>query len=336
MPEWLANPLVSELEKIDTNLAVDKYTVDQVEKILKTPGTKAPWNWWDQCYNDRVQTCSPFFEKLQGELELSGPQLEILFHHPYDTSAAHHEVFVKHLIYMKLANIEQDIKEEEIPYHTFFALEFILGIGFQGTRDLTSSIRDKKLGLGKFVKSKGQLLSTLGPIATLGLHRLFSALLDIPDIKFTSDDSELRELIARSKEQPFVLTNLLKRVTGPDLRKKLSLDCQQCTPLASMIHRAYSVPVPSNLTPICLMDGSRPVVALHTSFLDSYGAQLDRREQVMLARSFLYLLFDVPLTATNCPACATVSNLTHPKPSIFVNAMLECYCTPRSNFHVQD
>lgn len=309
--------------------------MDTIEKLLKTPGQPMPWKWWQQCFNDRVHKCTPELEQLQHFFDTDAAtamkDVENAALKPVSTAeSANKRTF--YAMALILANKVPTFKNEEIPYHTYWALEILLGMGFTASKGLPSSIAARRISLDAFLQSPPTPQVRLIPIARLGLHRLMAALLDLENVRFTEDNSVLRDLLASSRDQPYVLTQLLKRVSNHTLRKSLATQCPMCSPLATAIHKALGMEF-GPITPLCASNGEKPIKAVHSHFLDTLNGQLNGCEQVMLARAFLYLVFDVPLAATNCPGCAWVTGAS---PTKLVNAMLECYCTPRSVFHLLD
>lgn len=317
-------------------LSWDTLPVAEMQRILATPGAKIPGAWWLQCYNDRVTKCSPSIAQISSFL-MDKPEVaeQRLKHIAWGPPPHDPQLRTVHAIAALLANHLPPLSDERIPYHAFVAVELLLGMGFKASGTAPTSVKGRVLDLRPIIKPRGQLLTHLGPVARLGLHRLASALLDVPGIRFTTDDPELRHLLTEARDQPYVLTELLKRVHNDNLCQILALGCPQCSELATALHRVLAIKT-GPVSPLCLPDGSGTIHTIHTNFLTSISrsSTMGRRDHVMLARAFLYLVFNVPLTATYCPHCLDEKALPRMSPVALVNAMLQCYCTPRSRFRI--
>lgn len=305
--------------------------IHQYVEILQTPGRPLPYPWWTQCYNDRIYDCSPSIGIFEREMKTQ-PASVLLRHYQATQERLNGPSSRTWAVMMRLLS-DMPVNEGAIPFYHYMALEFLLGMGFTPVHGVTSLTKRLVDVSSLLPAGSGQLGPHVTYVARLGLHRLLAALLDVGNIRFTHDSAQFRDLLIEARNQPYSLVQLLKRITSPLLKRVIALDCPQCGQLARAIHRLLTFKLPVPLEPLCLANGSHPTVPLQSD-LGTLSHGLNQPEQVMLARVVLYLVFDVPLFATSCPRCVDLVNVPQADARTLVNAMLECYCTPHSKFHL--
>lgn len=291
--------------------------------LLKPQGGTLPWPYHKQCYNDHVYACHTALAQEQRYLDIHPQQAETSYRSFNGILPIDPHQYTFYAMKMLLGGQVPVFPSLTIPINTFMALEMLLGMGFQPATE--TSIPRRTINLQPWLPIRGQL-NSLAPIIRLGLYRLLEALLQQGEITFNDGDSELLSLLAYAREQPFSLAILLKRVISLTLRQSVSLKCPGCNLLAESIHRCLSVPLETR--PLC-SSGGQSIQPLYTNFLNRNGRKLDRHDQVMLARAFLYLVLDVPFSATICSDCASPT-VPRVRTTTLINAMLKCHCLPHS------
>ncbi|PJF16687.1 hypothetical protein PSACC_03428 [Paramicrosporidium saccamoebae] len=322
--------------KDDTaHLVGDYVSTAKMLKILQTPGAPLPWKWQEQCYNSRVSHCGPVFKTAARDINLYGAELDTSLRAPTTVFPSPTDLRFRTLTAAGavLGGKLPAFKDETIPYHTYAAMEMLIGTGLTPVASGESSAQKKVVNVAPFVASRGQLKTHLSPIVRLGLHRLAAALLSLSNTKFTSIDDELRALLADAQHQPFTLAVLLKHVEGEQLRRTLSKEHRAPPLLQAGIYHALTVNVPDTLN-LCHPNAQLPAISVHAHFLKKYGSTLPRMRQIVLARAFLYLVFGVPFDRSYCKNCGNPRTASKSTARLLVNGILASYCRPRSKYHV--
>lgn len=319
-----------------------------------------PWNWHDQCWNDRVETCDDSIAIIHQYIakditklneihqsDLTKPLSLLQMLHP----SQNQRLVIPTLIVMILTDTPVILDGITVPYHYYLAYEIILGLGFvaDASRDkVTITTESKKVGIQHLLKTAASS-NIMKYAAELGLHRLYESLnagLGNP-LKTSVDKDFLQTMLRASRFQPFTLAITLHNApTNSELRKDLATKCTiegisqskvkyECDKLYMAISSSMAMePLADGRKDICLSTAEPMIEIMRTGFLDSKGGELVHLyEKIMLARAFLKLIFDMPFVTTICPDCEKIANATT---SGVANAMLTCYCSPRSKYRIEN
>ena len=302
----------------------NKLAIMMIEKMIDSPSSSLPWLWHSQCWNDRVQYCSPYLQALNDDI-YSHPAAKVIQHfRQTHSSFTAPEVRVIGTIMRIIADIPE--KEHPLPFYYYMALEMMLGLGFVPSR--FTSIQPRQVDLDILLTTHDSMIYHLTVAVRLGLHRLLSGLLDLKKAHFQIYGPELRGLLYAARDQPFALAQLLRRITDEQVKYMAATECRDCGPLAQAIHSLLTIKVPAHIQSLCLPTGEQSSINISTH-LSQLSQKLSSNDRIMLARAFLFIIFDVPFCATSCPKCTRL----HADSRQLANTMLTCYCTPHSALH---